>query len=1110
MSSRKFRFGAGKLICAILAGIIMCGIAFGQTQDGNILGSILDPSGAAVPNAKVEINNVATNVKATTTTDANGFYRFNNLLVGVYKITASAAGLKDTTLNVEIELNKTATANLVLSISEVTVTETVVATTPLIDASTAQVTNTYSNRMITNIPLAANPVAGGVYNMSLVGAGVSSSGGVGVGFGPSVGGQRPRNNNFTVEGTDNNRKDVTGTVVDLPIDAVKEFSVLQNQFTAEFGHSSGGQFNVVLQNGSNEFHGSAYEYFQNRKLNANDQAAVRQTTPGTPVVKPRYDQSYLGASAGGPIIKNRLFYFGDFDYNPLGQQSVPSSIRRAPTADGYNILSTIPGLSQTNLGILKQYVPPAPLQTTTTPVCSVAAVPCPAANVVNVPLGTFQIIAPNWQNEYRWLGSLDFNQSERDQWRGRYVGNRIDLIDFGNGATNLPVFFLNRPIRTSLISISNFHTFSPTITNELRLAYNRYTSVTSAGDFKYPGLDVFPNILIAQDLNLQIGPNPNAPQATIQNTYQLSENLSMFKGKHELKFGFDYRNLIAESTFIQRIRGDYDYNTLDRFVRDLTPDALAQRNTGGKLYVGNSYQTFFYANDNYKYSRNLTLNLGIRYEFSSVPRSMQEFELNSLADVPSLITFRAPQPQKNAFAPRLGFAYTPGNSASTSIRGGFGLAYDLIFDNVGTNARPPQATSTVDETLLNNNTGYLAKGGISPNAVAAALTPAQARAATSSYLGDQQLGYSINWNIGVQRVLAKDYTVDVRYLGNRGVHLLFQNQLNRNSIVTASHNLPLYFSQPSQATLDALPLTLAQLTTERDSSIGNPFLSAGFPLPITAYAGLGNSKYHGLAIDVNKRFSNHVLFKAGYTWSHLLDDSTAEVNSTTLSPRRPEDFNNIRKEWANSALDRRQRATFAWDYQTPWFENDSNMFLRKIAGNWTFSGAWIFESPEYATPQSGMDANLNGDAATDRAVINLTGDPTLSSDVQTLTSVRGGTTQTVGYLVSNSNAYYICARPGMYTTSGRNILKMRPVQNFDISVGKVIPIKERRSAEFRVDMYNAFNHPQYIPGRINRVSNSSHAGETNYLTPGNSVFGLWDQVYSSNPRQLQLTAKFIF
>src|SRR5207244_12931679 len=164
-----------------------------------------------------------------------------------------------------------------------------------------------------------NPVAGGVDNLSLAGAGVASAGGIGVGFGPSVGGQRPRNNNFTVEGTDNNRKDVTGTVVDVPVDAIKEFSVLQNQFAAEFGHSSGGKFNVVLDGGTNDIHGSVYEYFQNRKLNAFDQSAKRQAIPGTPLTKPRYDQSFVGGAVGGPVIKRKLFYFGAFDYNPLGQ-----------------------------------------------------------------------------------------------------------------------------------------------------------------------------------------------------------------------------------------------------------------------------------------------------------------------------------------------------------------------------------------------------------------------------------------------------------------------------------------------------------------------------------------------------------------------------------------------------------------------------------------------------------------------------------------------------------------------------------------------------------------------------------------------------------------------
>jgi hypothetical protein len=1099
-----------KTMMGLMLATLLGGSALAQVQDGNLVGSVLDSTGAAISGARVEVENVSTNVKAATMADAAGFYRFNNLLVGTYRVTASATGLAPSTRVVAVELNKTATANLTLSVGGIVQEVSVTETPALIDTTTAQVTNTYANQAVINLPLAANPVAGGVYNLSLAGAGVASAGGIGVGYGPSVGGQRPRNNNFTVEGTDNNRKDVTGTVVDVPVDAIKEFSVLQNQFTAEFGHSSGGQFNVVLAGGTNDIHGSVYEYFQNRKLNAFDQSAKRQADPGTPLTKPRYDQSFVGGSIGGPAIKNKLFYFGAFDYNPLGQASTPSAIRRAPTSAGYALLDTIPGLSKANLGVLKQYVPPAPSQTQTTPVCSVSLVPCPAAAVVNVPLGTFQILAPNWQNEYRWLSSIDFQQSDRDQWRGRYVGNRIDLIDIGNGQTNLPTFFLPRPIRTTLISLSEFHVFTPTITNELRLAFNRYTSVTSSGNFQYPGLDVFPNLQIQQDLNLQIGPNPQAPQSTIQNIYQLSENLSWYKGNHDLKLGFDGRDLIAEGTFIQRIRGDYNYSNLDRFLRDLPPDVLAQRNNGGKLYVGNNYQLYFYANDTWKATRSLTLNLGLRYEFSSVPRSMKEFELNSIANVPGVITFAAPRPQKDNWAPRVGFAYSPGNSATTSIRGGFGLAYDLIFDNVGVNARPPQATSTIDETLKNDTPGYLAAGGIRPDAVAPALTPEAARAGTSSYLADQKLGYSINWNLGVERVFQKDYTVEVRYLGNRGVHLIAQTQLNRNAVVTANHNLPLFMSQPAQATLDALPLTLSQLTAERDSPLGNPLLPFGFPLPITAYLPLGNSKYHGLAIDVDRRFSNHIFFKAGYTWSHLMDDSTAEVNSTTLSPRRPEDFNNRHKEWAISALDRRHRASFAWQYDTPWFEKSSNPLLQKVVGNWLFSGGWIYESPEYATPQSAMDANLNGDAAADRVVINQSGDRLLSSDVTALTSLRNGVNQTVAYLVNNPKAYYVRARPGVYTVSGRNILRMRPVDNFDISVGKIVPFKEHYKVEFRVDMYNAFNHPQYIPGRPDRVDTSSHSGETNYLTPGNAVFGQWDQVYSSNPRQLQLTAKFKF
>ncbi|HEY2015672.1 MAG TPA: carboxypeptidase-like regulatory domain-containing protein [Bryobacteraceae bacterium] len=1079
----------GALLSACLALTLMQGALFAQATDGNIVGSALDATGAGVPGASVEAANVATGVKTNTKTDASGAYRLNNLLVGIYNVTVSATGFTTASVKqVEVELNKITTLNITLAVGSLTTAVEVSESGVHIDTTTAQVSNTYTSQMAAEIPAAANPFSG-VLNLSLLGAGVASAGGFGTASGPSVGGQRPRNNNYTVEGVDNNRKDVTGPVVSIPGDAVAEFSVLQNQFSAEFGHSSGGQFNTIIRGGTNDIHGVVYEYLLNRDLNAIDQAAKRQGT----FSNPRYDQSHLGAGIGGPIIKNKLFYYGLFEYNPLGQASVPSSAVYAPTAAGYATLATLPGVSATNLGILKQYAPPTTTQVKTT-----------AVNGVAIPLGVLPIVAPNFANVYTWLVSVDYNRSDKDQFRIRYVDNKTSQIDTNNVA--LPVFFYPRPTTEHLASVSHFHNFGPSLTNELRLAFNRYNDNIGVPNFQFPGLDVFPNIQMATDLNLQIGPDANGPQATIQTTEQLVENLSWIKGRHEFKFGGDVRILKAASTFIQMVRGDYQYSSLSRFLLDQVPDVLAERNVGGKPYSGDDYGLYFYGNDNWKVNRNLTVNLGLRYEFNSVAQSMKEFALNAVASVPGVITFAAPQPQKKNFAPRVGFAYTPGTSANTSIRGGFGIAYDQIFDNVGTNARPPQATSTVDSTV-SDATGYLAHGGILPTATAPNPSVADLRAATSSYLGNQQYGYSINWNLGIQHVFHNDYTLEVRYLGNRGAHLLFQEQLNRNSIVTATHNLPTYLQAPSQATLDSLPLTLAGLTAEKNSAVGNPFLPYGFTSTITAYLPRGNSSYNGVAVEMTKRFSAHLLFKAAYTWSHLLDDSTAEVNSTALTPRRPQDFNDFRSEWASSLLDRRHRLTYTWLYQAPWFQKDTNWFKRNLLGNIQFAGTYTYEAPEFGTPQSATDSNLNGDAAADRVIINTSGTPGLSSDVTALKNTKG---DTVAYLANNPNAQYIRALPGAFATSGRNILRTQPINNFDFNFVKSFALRERTKLEFRADFFNGFNHPQYTPGRVNNVTFLNRAGVTNYLTPGNAVFGQFDQVYSSNPRNVQLAAKVTF
>ncbi len=1060
-----------------------------QASDGNIVGLVTDASGAVLPNVTVDLLNIETGVKNSAKTDGSGSYRFGNVLVGKYTITSTATGFTTAALrDVRVELSKTTTANITLTVGAVSSTVEVTSASALIDTTTAQVANTYDRILATELPTTANP-NGGIYNLALVGAGVGSSGGVGVGYGPSVGGQRPRNNNFTIDGVDNNRKDVTGPTVFIPNDAVGEFTVLQNQFSAEFGHSSGGQFNATIRGGTNDLHGVAYEVLQNRNLNANDQAAARQGT----LSPPRYDQNRLGGALGGPVLKNKLFYYGLFEYNPVGQASVPSSPVFAPTAAGYSALSSMTGISKPNLDILQKYAPAAPTQVKTT-----------AVNGTAIPLGVYTVVAPSFSNSYNWLISSDYTLSSRDQLRGRYISNRTVGLDT---AASLPVFFTSQPTTAKLGSISELHSFQPNLNNELRLSFNRYNNDIQVPNFQYPGLDIFPNVVVRDDLNLNIGPNPNGPQATKQTTYQLVDNVSWVKGRHDLKVGVDLRSLIASSTFIQRNRGDYEWTNLQGFLNDTVPNFIAQRNVGGKPYSGNNTAYYFFLNDNFRLNRNLTLNLGVRWEYNGVAKSMKEFALNSIADVPGVLTFTAPVASKNNWAPRIGFAYSPGLSGRTSIRGGFGLAYDQIFDNVGTNARPPQATSTVDVTG-NVGTGFLAKGGILPTATAATLTAAQARAATSSYLpGNQQLGYSPSRNFGVQHAFWNDYTFEARYLGTRGVHLLYQSQINRNALTSPTQSLPTYLTAPSQAQLDALTLTTASFTALRATSAWNPFLPAGFTSAITAYSPRGNSNYHGLAMDMKKRYTKNLLFHGAYTWSHLIDDSTAEVNSIVASPRRPQDFNNISAEKANSALDRRHRFTFTSVYDTPWLSNHSNALVRNVLGKWELSGIYTAESGEWATPQSGVDSNQNGDAAADRAVLNPSGVKDTSSDVTALRNTAGAT---VAYLAVNPNAQYIRAQVGAFATTGRNTLATPGIHNVDFTIAKNVAFKERYKLQFRADMFNSLNHPQYTLGRVNNVRARNTSGSANMFIPGNALFGRWDQAFSSNPRTVQVSLKLAF
>ncbi|MGH9695070.1 MAG: TonB-dependent receptor domain-containing protein, partial [Bryobacteraceae bacterium] len=375
----------------------------------------------------------------------------------------------------------------------------------------------------------------------------------------------------------------------------------------------------------------------------------------------------------------------------------------------------------------------------------------------------------------------------------------------------LPFFYTPVRTRNYLATLAWYHTFTPSLTNELRLGFNRQNQNFPIGDYSFPGLDQFPNLAF-DNLQLQLGPNTTFPQYNTSNMYQGLDNVSWTRGSHSFKAGTELRRYISPSVFTQRSRGDYHYSTVENYLIDKTPNVIAERGLGNVVYYGDQIASYSYFQDSWRARPNLTINLGARYEYTTIPQSERLQSVNALASVPGLIEFKTPQAQKNAIAPRVGLAYTPGSDQNTVIRAGFGMAYDVLFDNIGTVSLPPQFSTTLNVTNgVTPPGGFLAAGGILPNAATGSLTVAQARRLTSGYIPDQVLPYTINYNFEIEHVFAKDHTLSVRYLGTQGVHLPTQVQINRVPKIDSSTYLPTYLAMPSAATLAGLPVTLGDV-----------------------------------------------------------------------------------------------------------------------------------------------------------------------------------------------------------------------------------------------------------------------------------------------------------
>ena len=469
--------------------------AWAQVTTGTVKGIVTDPNGAVVGGAKVTLTKKSNNETHTGQTSGSGTFQFDNLLVGNdYTVTVEATNFKKAELtDVRVQVNQPTDLTVALQTGAITESVTVTAGgAELVDTTTANLSKSFTDRQAVELAqttaIGAGGTAGvGVNNLALLAPGVTSSGGVGVGTGGSVGGQRPRNNNFVVDGVDNNDKAVTGPQSYISPEEVAEFTLLQNQFSAEFARSNGGNFITITKSGTNDFHGTGYTFWRNRYLNALDtiqkNAGVNRDSSSSNFM-PRGDFFRGGLNVGGPVyapqfgeggpgfrlLRDKLFFFTSYERLQRGSAAGAGGIV-TPTAEGFAIINSTPGLSATNRAVFNQFIPVAPVADFQSSSCLPSAtVNCVQVGGRSLALGSVNVPSPNFFKQNHAVINFDLNQSSTTlhHWRfGMTNGSSIDNL------ANLPVFFTPFPQKQRLFSYTLIHDFSQSLINETRLAFRR-------------------------------------------------------------------------------------------------------------------------------------------------------------------------------------------------------------------------------------------------------------------------------------------------------------------------------------------------------------------------------------------------------------------------------------------------------------------------------------------------------------------------------------------------------------------------------------------------------------------------------------------------------------
>jgi hypothetical protein len=1045
--------------------------AIGQSVRGTILGTITDPSGAVVRGAKVTALHNATGLVRTETTNDEGEYSIPQLPVGLYTVSVEEPNFKKAQrTNVELRVDDRLRVDIPLAVGQVTDTVAVEEMAPVVSTDSATMGNVVDNKKVTELPLNGRNFL--QLNLLVPGAnsGVKGSQNQTQGGSITVNGAREQANNFLLDGMDNNDLAINQYAVAISTEAIQEFKVQGSTYSAEFGRSSGAQINVATKAGTNQLHGVLYEYLRNDDLDAKNFFDRPGPIPG-------YKRNQYGASVGGPIRKNKTFYFGNFEGARI-RQGITKVATEPTVAMKEGNFSALPTIiyDPTSLHMANGTLTRTPFPGNIIPssMFSPAGVnvlnlyPTPNTPGTSSANGLYTSSPTKVDDFDQFTVRIDHRFDDTHSLFGRYSyieENRFDTFDsFCAGSNNVPGFGCNTLNGGQQAILDYIWLLSANKVNEARMSFTRVrggifqqnegndvsTQLGISGTSRNPE-DFGVPVITATGYD-RLGEATNLPQDRHDNTFEWADSLSWTTGRHTLKFGTEIRRFQENFLFDSSARGTINFTPFYTAQASQTASGVvnAVGGTGSAIAdlllgdadtssVSRSFagitantvaglrqtSTNFFLQDDFRVLSNLTLNLGLRWEYNAPTTDKYDHlatfdpTFPNSTPLPYLRISTAQTPNiynasKKEFAPRFGFAYTP-FGPKTVIRGGYGIFWDIKLLNVILNSALTapfltgysfsQSTNGVPNINLANPYGGSSGGPAIPSA--------------SWVENPFRDGYVQQWNFNIQRELTPSMGLTVGYVGSKGTHLDMAYDVNEPaptaSFTQALRKYPAY------------------------SSIS--VRSAG-----------ASSDYDSLQVSLEKRFSHGLSFLAAYTWSKSIDDSSLWNGSAV-------DVTDFRLERGLSTFDARNRLILSYTYDIPFgkgrtFGSGSSTLVNTLLGGWQTNGIVTIQSGNPLDPSTGLQ--LSGTQTGTRPDVNCNPNNFDHDPAEWF-----------------NTACFSDNFIGRYGTAGRNIIIGPGTHDFDTALLKRFALgSEGRYLQFRTEFFNIFNHPNFDNPNVTETSST--------------------------------------